>query len=562
MSLIAAVAMLASCKEVDPLAETELGEMGVTSVKAAFTGEVYENDPDASFSAQPDANGNIVIEVPYFYPETSDYEVPEELLTNMRVSATLATGTNIEPGLGLMDLTQTHHITAYDAAGRTKEYSLTAKITKLSGCDFSSFNVTSAGTLYQGIINPGQKTISLMVTEPEITGCTVDYEVSPHAVVSGYTEGMTIKDGTKFTVTAHNETDKSEYTIRFAQPEKISYGARLGSEKQLWAKNYSDLGITIDGTIRLASDYDNLYVLVNGTKIYSINKKTGENQGEVTLPAGYTANSIVNDDAGHFLFAADAAYGTDFKVFYIDSFTADATPVELLSFSFENEDNSENKQNYVLGNIRVVGDVTGEAAVSATIGNPVDAKEAGGEGYVWQISNGKAESPVKISVFKETPSVWTPYNGCVLSATSNISSGVYAIGYWGTYDLFYSNDLKTFSSVLPLATEYEANNNRNALSSVVFNGARYLTLGSGAHFDYSPAPAFQIMDSSTPTMIEKAIFYAVDYNELKVGGFDSARTTTSDVNVAVSEDGFYMDVFITDGKYDILACYEFDCIQQ
>ena len=48
MSLIAAVAMLASCKEVDPLAGTELGSMGITSVTAAFTGEVYESDPDAN----------------------------------------------------------------------------------------------------------------------------------------------------------------------------------------------------------------------------------------------------------------------------------------------------------------------------------------------------------------------------------------------------------------------------------------------------------------------------------------------------------------------------------
>ena len=177
--------MFVSCKEVDPLEGVELGSMGIQSVTAAFTGEVYENDTDARFSATPDADGNIVIEVPWFYPETSDYEVPQELLTNMRVSATLATGTYIEPGLGVMDMTQTHHVTAYDAAGRTMEYNIRAEITKLSGCTFSSFNVTSAGTLYTGIINPTANTISLMAPGDELPDCTVAYTASPHSTVSG-----------------------------------------------------------------------------------------------------------------------------------------------------------------------------------------------------------------------------------------------------------------------------------------------------------------------------------------------------------------------------------------
>ena len=55
---IAVMAMFASCKEVDPLAGTELGEMGIQSVTAAFTGEVYENDVNAKFSALPDADGH------------------------------------------------------------------------------------------------------------------------------------------------------------------------------------------------------------------------------------------------------------------------------------------------------------------------------------------------------------------------------------------------------------------------------------------------------------------------------------------------------------------------
>ena len=350
--------MFVSCKEVDPLEGVELGSMGIQSVTAAFTGEVYENDTDARFSATPDADGNIVIEVPWFYPETSDYEVPQELLTNMRVSATLATGTYIEPGLGVMDMTQTHHVTAYDAAGRTMEYNIRAEITKLSGCTFSSFNVTSAGTLYTGIINPTANTISLMAPGDELPDCTVAYTASPHSTVSGYTEGMSFRDGDKITVLAHNGVDKTEYTIKFAVPEKIAYGARLGSGKNLWTKYYANLGVTLasgDAPIRLAADGDVLYVLTGSGTIHSMDRKTGDYIGTVSLPSGYTANSMVSDEAGNILFAANSAATSDFKVYVVDAI--DGTPEELISYSNTGYAN--------LGNIRVTGNAKGDAVVTA-----------------------------------------------------------------------------------------------------------------------------------------------------------------------------------------------------
>ena len=544
MSLIAAVAMLASCKEVDPLAETELGEMGVTSVKAVFTGEVYENDPDASFSAQPDANGNIVIEVPYFYPETSDYEVPEELLTNMRVSATLATGTNIEPGLGLMDLTQTHHITAYDAAGRTKEYSLTAKITKLSGCDFSSFNVTSAGTLYQGIINPGQKTISLMVTETELSGCTVEYTASPHATVSGYTEGMSIKDGDKFTVTAHNGTDKTEYTVRFSVPEKITYGARLGSEKNLWTKYFSmNYGLTMtDSPIRLASEGDNLYMLAGGA-LHSIDRKTGDYLGTVALPDGYTVNSIMNDEAGNIVFAADAS--SEFKVYYMESI--DGTPVELISYT--NATGSSN-----IGNIRVAGNVKENAVVTANTAGLAPT------GIVWEITGGVAGPARTVTGIPGGGTLWNAYNGCFAPVSSRLSDGILALGYWSVYDLYYTGDMSTFSMVYDPDPQ-TGNENPNCVTTVSFNDARYCAIGLGSHFSYGAVPYFSVIDATTPTAMSGATLYTVPYNDLQFSGFKGTGAT-SDVLMVISEDGYYMDVYFADGNYDVITCYEFDCIQQ
>ena len=556
---IAVMAMFASCKEVDPLAGTELGEMGIQSVTAAFTGEVYENDINAKFSALPDADGNIVVEVPYYYPQTSDNEVPEEFLTNMRVTASLFAGTYIEPALGVLDMSKTYDITAYDAAGRTKEYTLTAKITKLKECELTAFNVTSAGSLYSGIINPGAKTISLMVTGDELTGCTVDYTVSPHATVSGNLE--TIMPGDKITVTAHNEVDKNEYTIAFAVPEKIGYGARVGSGKNLWTKYFSNLDVTLssaDAPMRLAAHGDVLYVLAGGSTIYTLNKATGEYLGTLAIPDGYTVNSIVSDEAGNILFAADSESGTDFKVYAMESI--DATPVELISYSntianetrLDSDPANDSDELPVLGNIRVTGDINTSAVVTAN----ASATLAGG--VVWQITDGMADAGYYVHNTAATP-LGNAYNGAIVGAASNKSTGVFAFGYWGVYNLYYSKDLTSFTDAVVM-TETGSNENNNCLSTVTFNGAQYIAAGIGAHFSWGYVPQFHVYDSTNPNML--AQFFVAPWSELDDGGFKGVTGATSDVLIVVSEDGYYMDVYFVDANYDLITCYEFDCIQQ
>lgn len=547
ISSLAVLAMFVSCKEVDPLEGVELGSMGIQSVTAAFTGEVYENDTDARFSATPDADGNIVVEVPWFYPETSDYEVPQELLTNMRVSATLATGTYIEPGLGVMDMTQTHHVTAYDAAGRTMEYNIRAEITKLSGCTFSSFNVTSAGTLYTGIINPTANTISLMAPGDELPDCTVAYTASPHSTVSGYTEGMSFRDGDKITVLAHNGVDKTEYTIKFAVPEKIAYGARLGSGKNLWTKYYANLGVTLasgDAPMRLAADGDVLYVLTGSGTIHSMDRKTGDYIGTVSLPSGYTANSMVSDEAGNILFAANSAATSDFKVYVVDAI--DGTPEELISYSNTGYAN--------LGNIRVTGNAKGDAVVTA------NSQGTAGGGVAWQITGGTAGAASVVSENPSCTSLGNTYNGCIVGATSDLSDGIFTFGYWGAYDIFYSSDRTAYT--VAVDTDPAGNENTNCMSIATFNGAQYLAYGIGAHFSYGYCPQFKIVDSSVPSAMSTAELHAVPYSDLNIGGFKGVTGATSDILIVISEDGYYMDVYFTDGNYDIITCYEFDCIQQ
>lgn len=545
ISLIAAGLMSASCQEVDPLAGTELGTIGITSVKAAFTGEEYEKDQDANFSAQPDENDNIVIEIPWFYPKSSDNVVTEAHLECMRVTATLASGTYIEPGLGVMNMNEVHYITAHDAAGRTKDYVLKAEIIKLRDCEMNEFKVTSAGTEYQGIINPGQKTISLMVTEDELTDCTVSYTASPHSTVEGNLQ--TIKSGDKVTVIAHNGVDKNEYTINFAMPEKIAYGARLNSQKNLWTKYFTIHypGVTITNSpIRLASKGDYLYMLT-GDKIYNFNRKNGEFVGTVNIPGGYSATSMMNDEAGNIVFAADGT--SEFKVYYIDSFEGGSEPVELISYS-----NGIGASK--IGNIRVAGNVKEKAVVTAT------AAGIAASSLVWAIEGGVAGQPTSTTGIPGAGTLWVGYNGSFAPVSSDVSDGVLAFGYWGTYDLYHSSDLKSYSMVYD-PNPQTGNENTNCVTTASFNKARYCAIGLGSHFSYGAVPYFSVIDASTPSAMAGALLYTVPYDELKFSGFKGTGAT-SDVLIVPSEDGYYMDVYFVDGNYDVLTCYEFDCIQQ
>ena len=100
------------------------------------------------------------------------------------------------------------------------------------------------------------------------------------------------------------------------------------------------------------------------------------------------------------------------------------------------------------------------------------------------------------------------------------------------------------------------------MSIATFNGAQYLAYGIGAHFSYGYCPQFKIVDSSVPSAMSTAELHAVPYSDLNIGGFKGVTGATSDILIVISEDGYYMDVYFTDGNYDIITCYEFDCIQQ
>lgn len=169
----------------------------------------------------------------------------------------------------------------------------------------------------------------------------------------------------------------------------------------LWQKRYSaDLGAisVAGGPLRLAVKDDILLVGNGGSKLYALNRQTGEFMQEIPVPEGLSVHSIVNDDAGNVLVAGLTAFGGTLQIYSFKSL--DAAP-ELIVEYVHNAIWSSS-----MGNIRVRGDVTKKAAITAF----VDVSQYW---VAWQITGGKAGDARFGSIAPAASTVWNCYGACV-----------------------------------------------------------------------------------------------------------------------------------------------------
>jgi len=91
--------------------------LGLTSVSAMFNYGTYKGNSAATFTATvSDLTQDIVIQVPYYYPEESNNQVTD--ITNMKVYATMDYNCFIEPKLGILDLSKANYFTYTDGRGK------------------------------------------------------------------------------------------------------------------------------------------------------------------------------------------------------------------------------------------------------------------------------------------------------------------------------------------------------------------------------------------------------------------------------------------------------------
>ena len=102
--------MLSACHEPEYVLPTA-DRQGLSSLTAIFTSGPFVDQEMAKLSISEDETSDrYVIQVPWYYPETSDDETAQ-YMSKVRVRAELQPNCNIEPGLGILDLTQENYFT-------------------------------------------------------------------------------------------------------------------------------------------------------------------------------------------------------------------------------------------------------------------------------------------------------------------------------------------------------------------------------------------------------------------------------------------------------------------
>ena len=548
--LLAGICLMTGCQQPDDLIPP-VARMGINSIVASFedgTGEFTGNTPE---------NGTeIIINIPYYFPESSSNQVTEAKLKKMRMRAVLDDNVTIDPPLLYMDLTQTNVITVIDQRKEKKQYTVKAEIRKSNACIIEEFNIPPLGL--SGIINDVDKTISLLTFE---VGAPVlaDVRLSYHATISPdpRVTALDYDQEVKLTVTAHDGVTKNVYTVKKSIPNKLPFGIRAGSAKLMFAKQLNaDLGITtinVTGGIAVTKDY----VIVNTRNENSvyIDTKTGNKLG--TFDLGPVKGSLRNfyttaDAAGNVLICNLAQNDGPFKVWKLTSMTGST---ELFI------DWDANTTDAIGRKLSVHGNINQNAIITAPLLTGTNQKFAR-----WTVVNGVLTSQTpEIVTMSGLTKGWS--TNCDIVHTSATSvNGDYFVASYSDNTFAWVNGAT--NQVRKKLDEIEINYIPNAVDFIQFNNANFVTVNWVNSFNWGSADMVWLLDVSSESDFSGHLVNgtcpAVKWQSERgvYGGWALGVVNgngTGDVALRVSDDGYYLYLYFmfTNGY---VVGVQFDCV--
>lgn len=379
---------------------------------------------------------------------------------------------------------------------------------------------------------------------------TVDANIE-YDVTVGDNDWITMtKDGDKFTFVAAANDGWNYRAVdvlvnakdeKYAEIGKSFYIFQNGHATALWTKNPVDYeGYNPTAPVRLAK-YGDYIALANTSKVYILNP----NDGSVVKSfetGGFAANSVCVDDAGHIIVANDAPYGGVVTIATVDE-SSNITPIT--------EWNTGNYYGINAGNLRVKGDITKEAVMTATV-----SLGAGGAAIIWQFKDGVCSDWSWVNVPYEVSSV---NFGCVAPAGTKISDGLFYLGYGGDYNIKYlaSPELGSGGNawVTSYVTGYSWMENLNCFSTCDYNGKKYGAFTAGCHFNYDDAEAI-LLDITDPAKAELVYTYSATYDVVREESWANTQFSNggaySDILIFTKDDTLFM-VYV-DSNYGSMAC--------
>lgn len=553
-----ALLTLASCQKpqfVEPTADRQ----GITSLTAIFTFGPFMDSEVAKLSITDPNAERYVIPIPFYYPEAS-FDETTPYMTKVRVQAELQPNCTIEPSLGdqLLDLTEENWFTYTNAQGDSRPICITGERVKSNKCELISFALVEPDLA--GVIDKAAKTVTL-ITVDDLAACQAKAQISAHATISpDPAEIRSYNEPVKFTVTAHNGVDKTEYIVAKGLPEKIEKGFNLNTVEQLFNFDpVSMLGMpayTESIAPSLAYVGGKLVIASNGPAPIYVNAKTGVKEGTVNLGSA-EAYSVTNDEGKYILYCNHANGGETFKIWR--STSVDVAPELYHSFT--------NSTSLPMGaKMKVNGSLDGDALIVITNEGVAGVTESG----MITVVEVKGGSIVNTSVVDlSAVSTWgeAPVNiGTVVAASADMADGWFTSQYEPSEFRWIKSDVTLGAAIPADMTGWGLN--PNCLDAKTFNNVEYVTLFVVSHFPaWGMGPELYLYDVTDKAQVTGGDVTQVPGTVLSNRAITWYQTgsyaiASGDVVIAPTADGFTFQLYYYDHNSQVIGGYAADCIKR
>lgn len=551
-----AVALISGCQKPQHVLPT-LERQGITSLTAFFTSGPYDGLELAKLVVEDPTVDRFVIEIPYYYPATTDNST-KKYLSALRVKAALANNCKIEPPITILDLNEgiENEFIFTDAQGNSRPIIIEGKRVKSSECKAMTFELTDPLPV-SGFVNEDKKEIYLFTTD-DLTNYIAKATVSAHAEVK---EDLSVprnyNEPQKLTVVADDGTE-GVYTIMKQYPTKIPYGFREESVVHLFnidpvkLLEFPQYTTTVYPTLASIEGYL-IVSFGNGTAPVYIDALTGSKKGEINA-GNVNIAAITNDEGGNLVISTHAEAAGVCEIYRTNS----VTKAPELFHSFTND--TDLATGY---HMKVHGNIDSDAVIILTHEGVAGVTEA--SKYTRIIVSGGAVTTTEVVDLLGLGLTWgtAPTNAAKVVATSPKADHGVMLCYYSANTINYINQTGSIAASLALADlgfGINTNFNTNCMDAKSYNNAIYAVHLTTSHFPmWGVGPMLSVFDITTPTSISKGKPVLAN-SEIEWFQTAAQGCAAADVVMAPSADGFKVFIFYFDHNCSVIGGYSADCI--
>ena len=257
--------------------------------------------------------------------------------------------------------------------------------------------------------------------------------------------------------------------------------------------------------------------------------------------------SLCVDEGNHVLVATDANYGETVKVYRVDDIN-NPVPTEYISYDVANYYGTD------AGNIRVKGDITKDAVITACVSDG-----AGGAMLAWKVVAGELSTWYYSNV---------PYAAslvqfcCAVPVGKTFEDGFLYIGYGGDYNLYYLANFVANNTGNSWVNTYTTGStwmeNYNCIATADWKGKKYAAIVKGCHFEYD-ATDVVLLDITNPAAATEV--YAIDCDGMVNRAEDWSNLdwtdagAHSDVLLVPTDDALL--IYYVDANFNLIGCTQY-----